>query len=237
MSLSSAEIFRVARDELSYVFKPCRHGQDAPLLHPAMRSLPLRSASAPGGSRATRGRGEVVVVQWLRPGEGGAHCAESPPSVQPDARPDPSGPSARRSLGGDRHRGMWVTSGGPDGSGVNGLAPGPLRLMGGYRRRGHIQSSNSHRGPASLRSTPLRFAVRRGLGEGYESASAARYHGSERYCDILGTLWVLGIFGVRNDTVAVSNVTVVGWKGRVSWRCYMSCARKHCRWYLWLTGR
>ena len=36
-----------------YVFKPGRVGPDAPPLHPAMRSLPLRSASAPGGWRAT----------------------------------------------------------------------------------------------------------------------------------------------------------------------------------------
>ncbi|MGH3479542.1 MAG: hypothetical protein ACRDSG_02050 [Pseudonocardiaceae bacterium] len=36
-----------------YVFKPGRYGPDAPPLHPAMRSLPLRSASAPGGWRAT----------------------------------------------------------------------------------------------------------------------------------------------------------------------------------------
>jgi hypothetical protein len=28
--------------------------------------------------------------QWLRPREGGTHCAEPPPSVQPAARPDPS---------------------------------------------------------------------------------------------------------------------------------------------------
>ena len=38
----------------SFSFKPGRHGPDAPPLAPAMRSLPLRSASAPGGWRATR---------------------------------------------------------------------------------------------------------------------------------------------------------------------------------------
>ena len=59
-----------------------------------------------------------------------------PPSVKPAARPDPSGPSAQN----DR----WavivtVASGsrpeGPDGSGVNGLTPGPLRLLAGCRRQ------------------------------------------------------------------------------------------------------
>jgi hypothetical protein len=53
-----------------------------------------------------------------------------PPNVKPATRPDPSGPSAHRS---------WVVivtvaSGlgpkGPDGPGVNGLTPGPLRLLG-----------------------------------------------------------------------------------------------------------
>jgi hypothetical protein len=38
-----------AGEDFLYVFKPGRHGPDAPPLHPAMRSLPLRSASAPGG--------------------------------------------------------------------------------------------------------------------------------------------------------------------------------------------
>ena len=37
-----------------YVFKPGRDGPDAPPLHPAMRSLPLRSVSVPGGWRVTR---------------------------------------------------------------------------------------------------------------------------------------------------------------------------------------
>ena len=36
-------------EDFLYGFKPGRHGPDAPPLHPAMRSLPLRSASAPGG--------------------------------------------------------------------------------------------------------------------------------------------------------------------------------------------
>ncbi len=43
---------RVARQDFSLV-KSGRHDPDAPPLHPAMRSLPLRSASAPDGWRAT----------------------------------------------------------------------------------------------------------------------------------------------------------------------------------------
>ncbi len=78
-------------EDFLYVFKPGRHGPDAPPLHPAMRSLPLCSASAPGGSRATQS-----CARWLRPGGGAAHCAEPPPSVKPAARPDPPGPSANR---------------------------------------------------------------------------------------------------------------------------------------------
>jgi hypothetical protein len=53
-----------------------------------------------------------------------------PPNVKPAARPDPSGPSADRSLGSDRHHGRGSRPEGPDGSGVNGLTPGPLRLLG-----------------------------------------------------------------------------------------------------------
>jgi hypothetical protein len=53
-----------------------------------------------------------------------------PPSVKPAARPDPPGPSAHHSRGVI----VTVTSGsrpeGPGGSGVNGLTPGPLRLLG-----------------------------------------------------------------------------------------------------------
>jgi hypothetical protein len=43
----------VTGEDFLYVFKPGRHGPDAPPLAPATRSLPLRSASAPGGWRAT----------------------------------------------------------------------------------------------------------------------------------------------------------------------------------------
>jgi hypothetical protein len=47
-----------------------------------------------------------------------------PPSVQPAARPDPSGPSADHSLCNDRYRCHRSCSEEPDGSGVNGLTPG-----------------------------------------------------------------------------------------------------------------
>jgi hypothetical protein len=83
------------------------------------RSLPLRSASAPGGSRATR----VVVVQWLRPGRGRrglcgaapqrqARCASRSVRPQRDAgRHPPDRPHRLGPRGGgdpgrppDRHR-------------------------------------------------------------------------------------------------------------------------------------
>jgi len=83
-------------DNFLYDFKPGRHGPDAPPLHPAMRSLPLRERA---GRLARDKVGPVEDLQWLRPGEGGAHCAEPPPSVQPAAPPGPSGPSAHTSLG------------------------------------------------------------------------------------------------------------------------------------------
>lgn len=51
-------------------------------------------------------------------------CAEPPPSVKPAARPNPSGPSAERSLAGDRHRGTRVTSGGTGQIGSKRLDPG-----------------------------------------------------------------------------------------------------------------
>jgi hypothetical protein len=69
--------------------------------------------------------------QWLRPGEAGADCAESPP--QRLAR------CASRSIRPLRGAiaGQWIVTvarglrlEGPDGSGVNDLTLGPLRLMG-----------------------------------------------------------------------------------------------------------
>jgi hypothetical protein len=78
-----------AGEDFLYVFKPGRHGPDAPPLAPAS----ARSRSAPRARRAAGARHEVVVLPWLRPREGGAHCAEPPPSLKPATRPGPSGPS------------------------------------------------------------------------------------------------------------------------------------------------
>jgi hypothetical protein len=65
-----------------------------------MRRRLLRSALAPSARRAARARheGPVVTLQWFAPGDGGANCAEPPPGSSPLARPDPSGPSANRSV-------------------------------------------------------------------------------------------------------------------------------------------
>ncbi len=75
------------------------------------------------------------MLAWLRPGDGGAHCTKSPPSVQPAARPDLSGPSRTDLLSCDCHCGKRVTSEGPDKSGVNGLTPGPCYSSAGYCRQ------------------------------------------------------------------------------------------------------
>jgi hypothetical protein len=89
---------------------------------PAMRSLPLRSASAPGGWRATRGPGSNPPV--VTPGQGGAHCAEPPPSVKPAARPDPAGPSAGPPLSSSHAGGKRVRYGGASGTRSKRLDPG-----------------------------------------------------------------------------------------------------------------
>jgi hypothetical protein len=47
-----------------------------------------------------------------------------PPGVKPAARPDPPGPSARRSLSGDCLGGKWVASGGAGRIGSKRLDPG-----------------------------------------------------------------------------------------------------------------
>ena len=106
-------------EDFLHVFKPGPQGPDAPPLAPAS----ARSRFAPRARRAAGARHGVVVVLWLCPGEAGAHCAE-PPSVKPAARPDPSGPSAHPSIGSDRHRGQWVTSGGAGRIGSKRLDPG-----------------------------------------------------------------------------------------------------------------
>jgi hypothetical protein len=70
-----------------------------------------------------------------------------PPSVQPAARPDPPGPSAVRSLA------VVVTVAGapcpegPAGSGVNGLTPGPLRLLGRLSPAGQGPAEGDTRRP------------------------------------------------------------------------------------------
>lgn len=78
----------------------------------------------------TRLASRGLLRRELTSGKGQRALCGAAPSVKPAARPDPPGPSALQSLGGDRHRSKWVTSGGPDGSEVNGLTLGPLRLLG-----------------------------------------------------------------------------------------------------------
>jgi hypothetical protein len=99
------------------------NGPDAPPLAPAMRSLPLRSASAPGGWRATRGCGCGVVASASGRGRR-ALCGAAPPASSPLTRPDPSGPSAHPSIGSDHHRGKRVTSGGAGRTRSKRLDPG-----------------------------------------------------------------------------------------------------------------
>jgi hypothetical protein len=82
-------------EDFLYVFKPGRHGPDAPPRAPAC----ARSRSAPRARRAAGARHGLWSLLWLRPGEGGAHCAEPPPSVQPAARSDSAGPSTEVTVG------------------------------------------------------------------------------------------------------------------------------------------
>jgi hypothetical protein len=60
------------------------------LLRPALAPAPLRERAG----RLARDTG-LWLCRGCARGAGGAHCAEPPPSVQPAARPDPSGPSGR----------------------------------------------------------------------------------------------------------------------------------------------
>jgi hypothetical protein len=94
-----------------------------------MRSLSLRSASAPGGWRATRLPGHEHAV--VAPGRGRRGlCGAAPPASSPLRVPVRPAPPRNRSL----LMIVTVASGsrpeGPDGPGVNGLTPGPLRLLG-----------------------------------------------------------------------------------------------------------
>ena len=76
-----------------YVFKPGRHGPDAPPLAPAS----ARSRSAPRARRAAGARheGPVVDAAMVASERGRRAIVRSrPPSVKPATRPDPSRPSA-----------------------------------------------------------------------------------------------------------------------------------------------
>lgn len=108
-------------------------------VHQAGPTRPGRTAAAsgyalaPASLRERAGRlardtvGPAMIMQWLHPGEGGADCAEPPPSVQPAARPDPCGPSI---VGSERHGGKPVTSGGAARIGSKRLDPGPYDASG-----------------------------------------------------------------------------------------------------------
>jgi hypothetical protein len=115
--------------------------------------LCARSRFAPRARRAAGARHEDPVedMPWLRPGEGGADCAEPPPQRQARYRVPirPAPPHIDRwavivtVVSGSRREGL-------DGSGVNGLTPGPLRLLGrlspgrpGACRRSHASPSPS----------------------------------------------------------------------------------------------
>lgn len=119
---------------------------------PALRSLPRCSASAPGGWRATRGL-------WLCRGcvrKREARIVRSrPPASSPLRVPiRPAPPSVHR----------WallitVASGsrpeGPDGSGVNGLTLGPLRLLGRLSPAGQGACRSEYAHPSSLQLQAL----------------------------------------------------------------------------------
>jgi hypothetical protein len=67
---------------------------------------------------------------WLRPREGGAHCAEPPPQRPARCASQSARPLRWMIVSRDHHPGRWSRPEGPGGSGVNGLTPGPLRLLG-----------------------------------------------------------------------------------------------------------
>jgi hypothetical protein len=123
------------------------NGPDAPPLAPAMRSLPLRSASAPGGWRATRGCSGAVVASGR---ERRALCGAAPPASSPLRVPIRLAPPriAREVTI------VTVASGlrreGPDGSGVNGLTLGPLRLLGRLLPAGQGPAASGARLPLPL---------------------------------------------------------------------------------------
>jgi hypothetical protein len=128
------------------------------------RSLPLRSASAPGGWRATRGL--VVGVVVVPSGRGRrALCGAAPPASSP--RRVPIRPAPPRT---DRWMAIITVARGsrpegPDGSGVNGLTLGPLRLLGGLSPAGQGPAVSDTRLPlpplaaATMRSTDIRRCI------------------------------------------------------------------------------
>jgi hypothetical protein len=97
----------------------------------------IAESCGPDGAvvRATRGPGCGTVCACVRERE--ARIVRSrPPASSPLTRPDPSGPSAHRSLGSDRHCGKRVTSGGAGWIGSKRLDPGaPATPRPGYRRQ------------------------------------------------------------------------------------------------------
>jgi hypothetical protein len=77
-------------------------------------------------------------------------CGAAPPASSPLARPDPPGPSAFQLLSSDRRVAGQSRTEGPDGSGVNGLTLGPLRLLGRLSPAGHGPAVEDTRLPLPL---------------------------------------------------------------------------------------
>jgi hypothetical protein len=120
------------RDLVSHVRTLCTSSSRADTARTRRRYI--RPALAAASLRERAGRLARDTELWLccdGVREREARIVRSrPPRVKPAARPDPSGPSAHRSLSSGRHHGMQARPEGPDGSGVNGLTLGPLRLLG-----------------------------------------------------------------------------------------------------------
>jgi hypothetical protein len=84
------------------------------LLRLALAAASLRERAG----RLARDTGLWSCRGWVREREARIVRSRPPPSVQPAARPDPTGPSAEMIVDGDRHRGQWSRPEGPVGSGV-----------------------------------------------------------------------------------------------------------------------